>query len=236
MVQFEIRTGPKITDAMFNTYNSEVFECICIKFKIIVLYVCCRCKLNCERKINPSAKMTLEARCLSCKEGDNIKYEWKCGDVKDFKEKVATSLKSEILVINSNTFKISRKAYTIILEGRLGENQGRSALKRVTNAPPDAALVVTRIPGEIRNKFNLTCVGAEDEDKPLTFEFLYGTGQDQLLPLGFGTSAELSDVSLPSGKKENNYTIYIILRVADVLGAVKELEEMITVSPCCCMY
>lgn len=72
--------------------------------------------------------------------------------------------------------------------------------------------------------FSFTCIGWEDPDRPLQFEFFYLTTEDDILNVVYKGVKSSKETKLPAGYKANNFTVDFRVRVADMFGAYTELK------------
>ena len=114
----------------------------------------------------------------------------------------------------------------MVLKGRFPLGKfGRVSKTLEVNEPPTAGnCLVKPLEGEpLATKFNVSCAGFHDVDKPLSYEFLYSMDNGATREtLGNGFKSFRAAIRLPSGDKKYDYKIKFFVKVADNLGAVLE--------------
>ena len=93
------------------------------------------------------------------------------------------------------------------------------------NEPPTAGnCSVKPLEGKpLATKFNVSCEGFQDVDKPLSYEFLYSMDNGATREsLGSGFKSFRAAIRLPNGDQGYDYKIKFFVNVADNLGAVLE--------------
>ena len=71
----------------------------------------------------------------------------------------------------------------------------------------------------LEHKFEVSCWGFEDDDKPLAYEFFYTKDGKKNESLGYGLQSSRSSILLPNGLEEKNFKINFSVKVFDNLGA-----------------
>ena len=80
----------------------------------------------------------------------------------------------------------------------------------------------------LATKFNVSCEGFQDVDKPLSYEFLYSMDNGATREsLGSGSKSFRAAIRLPNGDQKYDYKIFV--NVADNLGAVLEFPVVSSV-------
>lgn len=99
----------------------------------------------------------------------------------------------------------------------------------VTNIPPKGGScdVTPNTGEELDTIFTFSCSGWQDEHQPLTYEMFYShpnkSEEYPVSPLNgvlffFGPSLESHRAILPTGKKENNYSVNVTIVIRDAYG------------------
>ena len=76
----------------------------------------------------------------------------------------------------------------------------------------------------LKTTFTFTCSGWEDPDRPLQFEFIYFTTENNVLNVVYKGTKSRQETKLPAGAKANNFAIDFRVRVADVFGTHTEVK------------
>ena len=114
---------------------------------------------------------------------------------------------------------------------RRGGYPGYSEYEATTNSPPTGGKCEVRpLSGiTLKTTFSVTCSGWEDPDRPLQFEFIYFTTEDDVLNVVYKGIKSSQETKLPAGAKADNFTLDFRVRVADVFGAYTEVKIVIQV-------
>ena len=114
----------------------------------------------------------------------------------------------------------------MVLKGRFPLSKFGMVSKTLeVNKPPTAGnCVVKPLEGEpLATKFNVSCEGFEDVDKPLRYKFLYSMDNGATRKsLGSEYKSFLAAFRLPNGDQKYDYKIKFFVNVTDNLGAVLE--------------
>lgn len=108
-------------------------------------------------------------------------------------------------------------------------SQGLAEYNLVTNIPPKGGScdVTPKTGEELDTIFTFSCSGWQDEHQPLTYEMFYShpnkSEEYPVSPLNevlffFGPSLESHRAILPTGKKENNYSVNVTIVIRDAYG------------------
>ena len=109
--------------------------------------------------------------------------------------------------------------------------QGLAEYNIVTNIPPKGGMcdVTPKTGEELDTIFTFSCSGWQDEHQPLTYEMFYShlnkSEEDPVSSLNgvlffFGPSLASHRAILPVGKKENNYSVNVVVIIRDAYGEV----------------
>lgn len=112
----------------------------------------------------------------------------------------------------------------------------------VTNIPPKGGScdVTPKTGEELDTIFTFSCGGWQDEHQPLTYEMFYShpnkSEEYPVSPLNgvlffFGPSLESHRAILPTGKKENNYSVNVTIVIRDAYGEYVDKKLRIQVKP-----
>ncbi|KAI8505767.1 hypothetical protein Bbelb_161200 [Branchiostoma belcheri] len=188
------------------------------------------CKSNCDVRVNPSERLVLEAGCTNCAAGDRLTYVWSLapgGPTETVQRldwaRTTTGSTTRSLGIKSGTFQ-GAETYVARVEVSRAGVTGFAEFAFTTNTPPAAG----------------TCFA--DPDTPLTYEFSYQTGgenvasfsttgQDNFVILGRSPEAELEEQPLPAGLESRNYAVTVRVTARDALGAETEAILSVIVRP-----
>ena len=114
----------------------------------------------------------------------------------------------------------------MVLKGRFpGSKFGMVSKTLEVNKPPTAGnCSVKPLEGKpLATKFNVSCEGFQDVDKPLSYEFLYSMDNGTTrVSLGSGFKSFRAAIRLPNGDQKYDYKIKFFVNVTDNLGAVLE--------------
>ncbi|XP_028406520.1 polycystin-1-like isoform X2 [Dendronephthya gigantea] len=202
-----------------------------------------RCDRNCLEKFNPSEKITLTALCTSCTASSKarLKYKWRLSVFENniWKkvelEPLANSPTSRDTVVVKGGVLEGGKLYSLRISSWFdGDSSiGFAELARYINVPPSGGKCVST-PSEgyaMKEIFEVNCEGWEDLDLPLRYQITYKNGLDGLESgIYEGMDAVRSNMTMPLGKKESNYTVFIYISVVDKLGAFTTYETRVKVT------
>lgn len=121
-------------------------------------------------------------------------------------------------------------------------SQGLAEYNLVTNIPPKGGScdVTPKTGEELDTIFTFSCGGWQDEYQPLTYEMFYShpnkSEEYPVSPLNgvlffFGPSLESHRAILPTGKKENNYSVHVTIVIRDAYGEYVDKKLRIQVKP-----
>ena len=146
-----------------------------------------RTVFNILEKKNPFERLILESRCIDCKFGEKLEYEWTLSlligdnkdDVNSWREETdwidytkATGLKSSSLIIEAEYFRPG-KSYRLQLNAwRPGGFPGGYVIEEIVIniAPAGGRCSVPLEEGfALETQFNVKCEGWTDPDVPLTY-------------------------------------------------------------------
>ncbi|XP_078664759.1 polycystin-1-like protein 2 [Branchiostoma floridae x Branchiostoma belcheri] len=208
------------------------------------------CKSNCDVRVNPSERLVLEAGCTNCVAGDRLTYAWSLspgGPTETVQRldwaRTTTGSTTRSLGIKSGTFQ-GAETYVARVEVSRAGVTGFAEFAFTTNTPPAAGTCEISPPRgtELTDLFSIKCTGFEDPDTPLTYEFSYQTGgenvasfsttgQDNFVILGRSPEPELEEQPLPAGLESRNYAVTVRVTARDALGAETEAMLSVTVRP-----
>ncbi|XP_068673513.1 polycystin-1-like [Montipora foliosa] len=198
-----------------------------------------KCIKNCAAKVNPATKMSLRGAAQSSGNKKISEYKWtikeclnnkdNCKDVSKDEYTLPKDMKQDFLIIPAGFFKGGRVGYKVVLEGGFHKSEWGMVSKTLkVNEPPTAGnCVVKPAKGEpLAPKFNVSCEGFQDVDKPLSYEFFYSMDNGATRKsLGNGFKSFRAAIRLPYGDQKYDYMIKFFVKVADNLGAVLEFGD-----------
>ncbi|CAH1248411.1 PKDREJ [Branchiostoma lanceolatum] len=203
------------------------------------------CKSNCEVRVNPSERLVLESGCTNCAAGDRLTYVWTLTpdslteSVQQLDwTRTTTGSSTYSLGIKSGTFQArlqwseGAETYTARVDVSRAGVTGFSEFVFTTNSPPTAGTcqISPQEGRELTDLFSIQCSGFQDPDTPLTYEFSYLTGgeniasfsttdQDDFVSLGTSPEPSLEGQPLPAGLESRNYAVSVRVTARDSLGA-----------------
>ncbi|XP_068682590.1 polycystin-1-like protein 2 [Montipora foliosa] len=196
-----------------------------------------RCKINCGQKVTANKRMIIESTCrgLSCQ---NVQqYNWTLYRLNqeaynetwvtiDLKDKTLTDLDSQNLVIKGKLDENDENAldddsvYKVIGSVYLDDDTvEESDITFKTNSAPrlGSCSVTPEMGFAVTTEFTISCEEWEDEDLPLTYEFIYHTNKGGFV-IQKGSSPKAT-TRLPLGNPLYGYVVGLEILIIDGLGA-----------------
>lgn len=88
--------------------------------------------------------------------------------------------------------------------------------------PPEGQVIDT--------PFKIVCSNWKDDDSPLSYEFFFVHPEAGVKLLCYGWESYCTDLALPSGSPERNYTVELLAKITDMLGSFKTVSLKVKVS------
>ncbi|XP_032242532.2 polycystin-1 isoform X2 [Nematostella vectensis] len=199
-----------------------------------------RCLFNCGSKVTVPERLALRTTCSNYA-SLVLEYRWSAyrsgpfglETLQVWPDKALTSNDLSDAVIEKKVFEPDANYVLKVEARRKGGNWAFATYAFVTNSPPKGGYcgIVPQEGEELNTKFSVTCAAWEEEDTPLTYEILLELMPGNYALMWYGPALSNSQVVLAAGKKENNFTQNLIVRVRDVFGAVNDTEFTIKVRP-----
>ncbi|XP_033100141.1 polycystic kidney disease and receptor for egg jelly-related protein-like [Anneissia japonica] len=209
------------------------------------------CKLNCKIKKNPTNRLSIEAKHNENR-GTILYYRWRLFMyVNNFyheidESRVISYASTGIDVANLSLepgFFIENTIYRIELKVSRNsnfENSGVSKLDFETNDKPvEGNCEVEPTSGiESATEFIISCENYKDDDIPLLYQFSVRSNDEANWALIYsGYTSTSSAAQFPAGSVASNYSVAILVRVADSLGSFVENDSLsVQVLPAHCTY
>lgn len=206
---------------------------------------CYRCVDNCNGKLNPSGRIALQGICTGFLCEGSLTYQWlllkatnlsysnetQWVEITEIQQLLSTQLYSRTLVTYPRVLEADETYKFVLTAKRPGGYPGYSEYQVITNSPPSGGYCqVTPQSGiTLVTEFSFSCVNWQDEDLPMQYEFIYFTNSD-LLNVVYKGSQPSQHTKLPLGEREQNFTIDLRVRVADMFGAFTEVMTPVQVS------
>ena len=203
-----------------------------------------RCIINCEPKISPSVKLSMQSQCYGPLCSNISSYQWILYEQntsatnndnvwrkkRDLQLITTTPLNSSSVVIKEDTLN-SRKYYRLaVIVQTMDGQQGMSALD-ISIASPLTRGTCSITPSNgilMRTFFKLSCSGWESDSKPLSYRFQYQLKNGLHGLLYDGSNSSVSSW-LPSGNFSWNYTMKVNVTVTDKNGVSAAVQLSVQV-------
>ena len=146
-------------------------------------------------------------------------------------DKIRTRLTSPRLVTLPGVLEPNVRYKFVLTAKRRGGHPGYSEYQATTNSPPAGGRCEARpLSGiTLETTFTFTCSAWKDPDRPLRYEFIYFTTDDDALNVVYKGVKSSQETKLPAGEKTNNFTIDFRVRVADMFGVFIEVKTPVQV-------
>ena len=192
-----------------------------------------RCIINCEPKISPSVKLSIQAQCHGPQYCKISSYQWILYEqypsattndtvwkkIPDLQLITTTSLDSSSIVIKEDSLNGGKNYRLAVFVQTMDGQQGMSVHDISTASPPTGGTCsITPSNGtSLKTVFNLSCSDWESDSTPLSYRFQYQL-QNGLYGLLYNGANSSVNSWLPSGKLSWNYIVNFNVTVTDKNG------------------
>ena len=188
------------------------------------------CAQNCERHVILSSRLILETRCTGLLCGKIDSYTWsikyrekddpRWQEIANLDEIVLTYKNSPNLVTGQGKLR-GNATYQVTVRGET--SQGHSSIATysfATNSPPSGGECKADKPqGKAwETNFVISCIGWQDDNLPLKFQFSYNSSDGIEMIFQSGNSSKATG-KLPVGDPTVDYKLDIKILVIDALGS-----------------
>ena len=203
----------------------------------IYFYVTFRCIINCEPKISPSVKLSIQSQCYGLQCPNISSYQWILYEqyssatdndavwrrIQDLQHITTTPLNSSSIVIKEGSLDFGKYYRLAVFVQTMDGQRGMSARDISTASPPtNGTCSITPSNGtSLKTNFNLSCSDWESDSKPLSYRFQYIYG---LLYDGSNSSVSLR---LRSENSSSNYAVEVNVTVTSGYGV--SVQEQLSV-------
>ena len=193
-----------------------------------------RCIINCEPKISPSVKLSIQSLCYGAQCSKISSYQWILYEqypsatnndtvwrkIQDLQLITATPLNSRSIVIKEGSLVGNTYYRLVVFAHTMDGQQGMSAHDISTSSPPTGGTCsITPSNGtSLKTVFNLSCSDWESDSSPLSYRFQYQL-QNGLHGLLYDGSSNSVSSWLPFGNLSWNYTMEVNVIVTNKNGA-----------------
>lgn len=198
-----------------------------IEVKYFFLHSCVQ---NCERHVILSSRLILETRCtgLLCGKIDFYTWSIKYREKDDPRWQKITNLEEIVLTYDNSPNLVTAQGklrgnatYQVTVNGET--SQGHSSIGAysfVTNTPPSGGICkVDKTQGKAwETNFVFSCIGWQDDNLPLKFQFSYYSSDGIEMIFQSGNSSTATG-KLPVGDPNTDYKLDIKILVIDALGS-----------------
>ena len=192
-----------------------------------------RCIINCEPKISPSVKLSIQSQCYGPQCSNISSYQWILYKqypsatnsdtvwrrIQDLQLITTTPPNSSSIVIKESSLDGGQNYRLAVIVKTMGGQQGMSA-HDISVASPLTRGTCSITPSNgisLRTSFKLNCSDWESDSNPLSYRFQYQL-QNGLHGLLYDGSNSSVSSWLPSGNFSWNYTVKINVTVTDTNG------------------
>ena len=202
-------------------------------FGNIYLYFIFRCIINCEPKISPSVKLSIQSQCYGPQCSKITSYQWILykqypsatnndtvwRKIQDLHLITTTPLNSSSIVIIEDSLDGGENFRLAVFVQTMDGQQGMSAHDISSASPPtNGTCSITPAAGtSLSTDFNLSCSDWKSDSIPLSYRFQYQL-QNGLHGLLYDGSSSIVSLWLPSGNLSWNYTVKLNVIVTDKNG------------------
>ena len=204
-------------------------------------HVIFRCIINCEPKISPSVKLSIQSQCYGPQCSNISSYQWILYEQntsatnsdnvwrkrKDLQFITTTPLDSSSIVIKEDSLDSGKYYRLAVFVQTMDGQQGMSAHDiSIASPPTNGTCSITPSNGtSLMTVFNLSCSDWESESKPLSYRFQYQL-QNGLHGLLYDGSNSSVSSWLPSGNFSWNYTVKVNVTVTDKNGVSASTNQL----------
>ena len=192
-----------------------------------------RCIINCEPKISPSVKLSIQSQCYGPQCSNISSYQWILYKqypsatnsdtvwrrIQDLQLITTTPPNSSSIVIKESSLDGGKNYRLAVIVRTMGGQQGMSA-HDISVASPLTRGTCSITPSNgisLRTSFKLNCSDWESDSNPLSYRFQYQL-QNGLHGLLYDGSNSIVSSWLPSGNFSWNYTVKVNVTVTDTNG------------------
>ena len=192
-----------------------------------------RCIINCEPKISPSVKLSIQSQCYGQQCSNISSYQWILYKqyspgrnneavwrrIQDLQLITTTPNNSRSIVIKEDSLDSGKHYRLAVFVQTMDGQRGMSAQHISTASPPtNGTCSITPSNGtSLKTNFNLSCSHWESDSNPLSYKFQYQL-QNGLHGLLYDGSNSSVSSWLPSGNLSWNYTVKVNVTVSDKNG------------------
>ena len=197
-----------------------------------------RCIINCEPKISPSVKLSIQSQCYRLQCSNISTYQWilyeQCSSGKNndtvwrrIQVITTTPLNSSSIVIKEDSLDGGKYYRLTVFVQTMNGQQGMSARDISTSSPPtNGTCSITPSNGtSLKTYFTLSCSDWESDSNPLSYRFQYQL-QNGLHGLLYDGSDSSVSSWLPSGNLSWNYTVKVNVTVTNKNGVSATTDQL----------
>ena len=197
-----------------------------------------RCIINCEPKISPSVKLSIQSQCYGLQCSNISSYQWilyeqyssgKNNDTVWRRIQVITTtpLNSSSIVIQEDSLNGGKYYRLTVFVQTMNGQQGMSAEDISTASPPtNGTCSITPSNGtSLKTYFTLSCSDWDSDSTPLSYRFQYQL-QNGLHGLLYDGSDSSVSSWLPSGNLSWNYTVKVNVTVTNKNGVSATTDQL----------
>ena len=200
-----------------------------------------RCIINCEPKISPSVKLSIQSQCYGPQCYNISSYQWILYEQntsatnndnvwrkrQDLPLITTTPLDSSNIVIKEDSLYGGKYYRLVVFVQTINGQQGMSAHDISTASPPtNGTCSITPSNGtSLMTVFKLSCSDWESDSNPLSYRFQYQL-QNGLHGLLYDGSNSSVSSWLPSGNFSWNYTVKVNVTVTDRNGVSAPTDQL----------
>ena len=189
-----------------------------------------RCIINCEPKISPSVKLSIQSQCYGQQCSNISSYQWILYKkyspdavwrrIQDLQLITTTPNNSRSIVIKEDSLDSGKYYRLAVFVQTMDGQRGMSAQHDISTASPPTNGTCSISPSNgtsLKTNFNLSCSDWESDSNPLSYRFQYQL-QNGLHGLLYDGSNSSVSSWLPSGNLSWNYTVKVNVTVSDKNG------------------
>ena len=194
--------------------------------------------INCEPKISPSVKLSIQSQCYGLQCSNISTYQWilyeQCSSGKNndtvwrrIQAITTTPLNSSSIVIKEDSLDGGKYYRLMVFVQTMNGQQGMSAEDISTASPPtNGTCSITPSNGtSLKTYFILSCSDWESDSNPLSYRFQYQL-QNGLHGLLYDGSDSSVSSWLPSGNLSWNYTVKVNVTVTNKNGVSATTDQL----------
>ncbi|XP_072168341.1 uncharacterized protein [Diadema setosum] len=209
------------------------------------------CRTNCKTKLNPTSRFALESTDLDARKGQILYYRWEIyklesnGTHEDFVlvptsswlQYAGTGDSNANIAIDAGPFE-DQSTYRIrVFADRTPsfENYGLASYDFITNERPTVGNCSMVPPNgtALETEFNIECQDWTDPDMPLNYRFAQRLKESESWTWLYNGEKSYMDTPtvFPQGYEENDFLVFLLVRVTDYIGSFSDLELTVEVRP-----